>query len=80
MWGIRHLMATEMTFSSLNSFHVNGNRVFIIENPRDCVRFDWLIGQLVEIDGLQYRVKKVDCPMTATHRAGQPIAVSVEAI
>ena len=69
----------DLKFSSLSSFTVEGRRVFVVHNPRDCRTFDWLIGQRVEIDGHLFIVRHVNSPATVSHGEGQPLAIHVEA-
>lgn len=66
------------SFKSLDKFTVLGDTVFSVENPVDCMNFDHLLGQDVEIDGINYHIYAIERFLIyGTYRKGKPIGLMV---
>ena len=67
------------TFTSLAYWEDKRKRwevSFAIANPRECMDFNHLVGQLVRIDGDLYRIVSVDLPIhQAPYRKDERISV-----
>lgn len=66
------------TLKSLSSYQVQGKPCFALENPSACENFDHLIGEVVEIDGVRYKIDAVErYAHTPPFRAGERIGLQV---
>lgn len=68
-------------FKAIDNYLFNGRKGFYVDNIQKCYDFKWLIGEIVIIDGIRYKVTEVNRqPHSPPWRIGEEIGLVVNNI